>query len=138
MTAQAAILAGRSAAERLMLDAGKALRPTGGYEYVDGEDVLATEDLFADVPCKVKPPRTVAPRDVEAGGRTLAVIPGEVHIPADPEHPEYASLTVGDLWEITEVGPTSLTQVGRRYRITSEADGSFQTACRYTVERVVS
>lgn len=118
-----------------MLDAGKALRPTGGYEYVDGEEVLATDPLFGPVRCKIKPPRTVAPRDVEVGGRTSVVVPGELHLPAAPE---YAGLTIGDVWEMTAVGSMSLSQVGRQYRITGEADGSLLTACRYTIERVVS
>lgn len=124
-----------------MLDGGKALRPTGGYEYVDGAEVLATSPLFGDdepVRCKIKPPRTVAPRDVEVGGRTAVVVPGELHLPADPEHPEYAGLTVGDIWEMVTVDSSSLTQVGRQYRITGEADGSMVTACRYTIERVVN
>ena len=135
------LLALRRDALALMLDAGKALRPTGGYEYVGGVEIQATDALFgsdaAPVRCKIKPPRTTT-RDVEVGGRTAAVVPDELHLPADPDHPEYADLTIGDLWEIVTVDPQSLTRVGRRYRITGEADGSMVTACRYTVERVVS
>lgn len=130
----------RAEAQVLMLDAGKALRPTGGYEYVDGEEVLATEALFGSgepVCCKIKPPR-LETREADAGGRTVVTIPGELHIPADPNHLEYAAMTVGDLWEIVTVAPTSLTRVGRRYRITSETDGTSVTACRYAIERVVS
>lgn len=138
MSVDAAVSAGRTVAQSLMLDAGKALRPTGGYEYVAGTEVQATTPLFGPVCCKVKPPQTVAPRDIEVGGRTSVVIPGALHLPADPAHPEYAELTIGDLWEMTAVGGLSLSQVGRRYRITGEADGSLLTACRYTIERVVS
>lgn len=128
----------REHAASLMVDEGKALRPTGGYEYVDGIEVLATDPLFGPIQCKIKPPRSVAPRDVEVGGRTAVVIPGELHLPADPSRPEFSELTIGDIWEITSTDDNSLTQLGRRYRITAEADGSMVTACRYTIERVVS
>lgn len=131
-----------------MLDGGKALRPTGGYVYDPvasggtGGDVEAVGPVFgssaAPVSCKIKPPRAVSERESEAGGRTVVTLPAELHLPADPARPEYASLRIGDYWEIVTVTPTSLTKVGRRYRITNEADGTSVTACRYTVERVVT
>lgn len=129
----------RVRAKALMLDAGTAKRPTGGYVYdpETGSDVEATDDLFGPVNCKIKPPRTVA-REAEAGGRTVVTIPGELHLPADPVHPEYADLRVGDIWEMTTVSDLSLSEVGRRYRITSEADGTLVTACRYSVERTTT
>lgn len=132
----------RAEAEALMLDAGTAKRPTGGYAFDpsanggQGADVEATSDVLSAA-CKIKPPRTVS-RENEVGGRTSVVIPGELHLPADPDHPEYADLAVGDIWEMTAVHALSLSQVGRRYRITSEADGTLVTACRYSVERVAT
>ncbi len=124
----------RAEAESLMLDAGKALRPTGStYDPVEQANVDTFADLF-ESPCKIKPPRTVV-REDQVGGRTAVTVPGELHLPADPQH---AGLTEGDLWEIVMVDPLSLTVVGRQYRIKGEVDGTLVTACRYSVERVIS
>lgn len=129
---------GRAAAAALMLDAGKALRPTGGMEYIGGKDVQAVEPLLGSdsepVRCKIKPPRT-AVHEAEAGGRTVVTVPGELHLPATPEN---ARLVDGDLWEMTAVSVSSLSRVGRRYRVKGEVDGTLVTACRYTVERVTT
>lgn len=130
----------RAEAEALMLDRGKALRPTGTRSY-DPEAQSETDDyddLFGTpraVPCKVKASRSLSPRGAEAGDRSVVTIPAEVHLPAKPA---YAVLRPGDVFEITKVGPMTMHPVGRRYRITSEVDGTFLTACRYTVERIVS
>lgn len=128
----------RADAESLYLDAGKALRPTGGtvYDPDTQTEVDAYDDLFGTpraVPCKVKPSRSLSPRGEEAGERTIVTIPAELHLPAKGA---YAGLVPGDVWELTKVDSRSLNTVGRRYRITSEVDGTYVTACRYTVERV--
>lgn len=140
MSAEGALDAGRAAAERLMVDSGKALRPTGGTVYDPETQTEGPEydDLFGTpraVPCKIKSSRSLSPREAEAGDRTVITIPAELHLPAKAA---YAGLVPGDVWELTRVDPRSLNAVGRRYRITSEVDGTYVTACRYTVERVVS
>jgi hypothetical protein len=141
MTAStAAVAAARRAAESLMVDAGRAFRPTGGpaYDSAAQAEVVPYEDLFGTpvaVSCKIKPSRSLSPRGAEAGDRTVITIPAELHLPADPA---YAGLVPGDVWELTRVDPSSLNTLGRRYRIASEVDGTFATACRYTVERVVT
>lgn len=127
----------RTDAESLMLDTGKALRPTGGrvYDPETQTEVDEADDLFGPVVCKIKPSRSLSPHGEEAGERTIVTIPAELHLPSTTQN---ASLIPGDLWEIVSVDPQSLSTVGRRYRITSEVDGTIVTACRYTVERVVT
>lgn len=115
-----------------MVDAGRAERPNG-TAYVGGKDTTTYDPLF-EAACKVKPPRLVS-REAEVGARTAVTIPGELHLPATAEH---AGLQVGDTWVITAAHDLSLAEVGERYRITSEADGTLVTACRYSVERVVT
>lgn len=121
----------RRMAESLMLDAGRSLRPTGGWEVVDGVEVQAADLLFASS-CKIQT-RQVRPREVEVGGRTAVEVRIELHLPVST-----APLEVGDLWEITTVHALSLAATGTRYRVTAPVDGSLKTARRYAVERVVS
>lgn len=137
MSATAATLAGRAAAESLMLDTGKALRPTGGYVYDpdanngEGGDVLATTDLFTS---KGKAQtRNLVAREAEVGGRTAVSVRTELHLPADTE-----PLQVDDLWEWTAVHDLSLAVVGQRLRVLGPVTGSLKTARRYEVEQVVS
>ena len=121
----------RSEAESLMLDTGKALRPTEGWTVVDGIEVQATDDLFTSA-CKIQT-RTLQAREAEVGGRTAVEVRTELHLPAST-----APLAVGDLWEMTAAHALSLAVVGARYRVTAPVDGTLKTARRYEVERVVS
>lgn len=129
--------AGRRAAESLMLDAGKALRPTGSEEYDpdadggQGANVPMFDDLF-ESKCKVQT-RALVAQEVEVGGRTSTSVRTELHLPADT-----APLTVGDVWEITVAHPVSLAIVGQRLRVTAPTAGSLKTARRYVVEEVLS
>lgn len=131
MSAASAVTAGRRAAESLMLDTGRALRPTGGYEYVNGEEVQATEELFTSR-CKAQT-RTLVARESEVAGRTSTSIRTEIHLPADTD-----PLKVGDLWEFTAVSPISLAVVGQRVRVLGPVTGTLKTAARYEVEQVVT
>lgn len=121
----------RAHAESLMLDHGIALRPTGGYEYVGGEEVLATTDLFEST-CKIQTRNLVA-RETEVGARTSISVRTELHLPADT-----APLAVGDLWEFTAVHDLSLSTVGQRVRIVGPVAGTLKTAARYEVEEVLT
>lgn len=121
-----------------MLDAGKALRPTGEgfvYDDVTQTDVEATEPLFGDdtpVPCKVQT-RTIQARESQVGGRTAVEVRTELHLPvATPP------LAVGDVWEFVTVHPLSLSVVGQRMRVLAPVAGTLKTARRYEVEEVVS
>lgn len=124
----------RADAESLMLDTGKALRPTGGRAYDAGTqtEVDVYDDLFGPVACKIKP-SGLSTHTSEAGERTVVTIPAGLHLPATAQN---AGLVPGDVWEIVSAHAQSLSTVGRRYRVTSEVDGTIVTACRYSVERV--
>jgi hypothetical protein len=129
MSAASATLAGRRAAEALMLDAGTAKRPTTGWQYDagTGAEVQASDVLFSSR-CKVAS-RALVAREQEVGGRTSTTVRLEIHLPADS-----TPLRVGDLFVMDTVSPASLSQPGRTYRITGLADGTFRTAARYEVE----
>jgi hypothetical protein len=133
---ESAVYAGRAAAERMMLDAGQALRPTGEWETVDigledDVEVEVTQHLF-DSRCKVQT-REVQARESEVGGRTAVEVRMELHLPADTP-----PLAVGDVWEFTAAHPLSLSTVGQRLRVTSPVAGTLKTARRYSVEEVVT
>lgn len=121
----------RMLAESLMVDTGSALRPTGGYEYVDGKDVEAVEALFGPVRCKIQD--GLGAVDAEVGGRTAVETRPRLHLPASTP-----PLTTGDLWEMTDTHPLSLEVVGTRYRIVAPVSGTLKTARRYEVEVVVT
>lgn len=133
MSAVSATLAGRRAAESLMLDAGKALHPTGGWTVIDGVEVLATEPLFGTdaepIRCKIQVRELVA-RESEVGGRTVITVRTELHLPASTP-----PMTTGDLWELVSVDALSLAAVGWRYRVVGPVGGTMKTARRYEVER---
>lgn len=114
-----------------MVDTGTAKRPTGDYEYVDGVEVLATEDLFTSR-CKVQTRNLVA-REEQVGARTSVSVRTELHLPASTD-----PLQVGDLFEFTAVDPLSLAVVGQRVRIVAPVSGSLKTARRYEVTEAVS
>src|SRR5690348_3403176 len=102
MGAVSATLAGRRAAEALMLDSGKALRPSGGMVYDpsadggNGADVVAYTDLDSG-PCKVQDAGgVIGARPHEVGDRTSYVAHYTLHRPADS-----TPLLVGDVWEMT-------------------------------------
>jgi len=138
MGAASATWAGRRAAEALMLDAGKALRPTGSaYDPAadggNGADVPTYADLDSG-PCKVQDAGgVIGARPHEVGERTSYVAHYTLHRPADS-----TPLLVGDVWEMTAVSPLSLSHVGDRFRVVGSAPGSLKTARRYEVEVALS
>jgi hypothetical protein len=97
VSAEAAALAGRTAAERTMLDTGTAKRPTGGSTYnpATQASVTAYADLFTDTPCKLQARGLVSTIN-EVGDRSATTIRVELHLPASTD-----PLTTGDVWEIT-------------------------------------
>ncbi|MBA3781185.1 MAG: hypothetical protein H0X12_04935 [Nocardioides sp.] len=115
-----------------MLDAGKALRPTGStYDPVEQANVDTYANLF-DSLCKIQA-RNVMAQDEESGGRTATTIRLELHLPvATPP------LKVDDVWEMTYADPLSAVPVGRRYRVRAPVEKTYPTARRYEVEVVVS
>lgn len=123
----------RAAAEALMLDAGTAKRPTGGYVYdpATDSDVEATADLFSSA-CKIQS-RNVQPHEAEVGGRTSVSVRTELHLPTST-----AALTAGDLWVMTAVHALSTVANGTTYRVLAPVGKTLATARRYEVEQVVT
>lgn len=132
MSATSAALAGRAAAERLMLDTGTAKRPTGEMVYDPGTqtEVEATTDLFTS-PCKIQT-RQVQEKAVEVGARTATVVRVELHLPADT-----APLEVDDLWTVDTPGELSTVPAGRTFRVLAPFEKGLATARRYDVEVVL-
>lgn len=132
MSATSVTLAGRRAAESLMLDTGQASRPLENqWVVVDGVEVQATAPLFGSV-CKIQT-REVQARESEVGGRTAVEVRMELHLPVDT-----APLTAGDVWGIAAAHPLSLSVAGQRFRVVGPVAGTFKTARRYQIEEVVS
>lgn len=125
-----ALTLGRSAAESLMVDYGRAERPTGrDYDPTQQAEVDTYEPLFSSR-CKIGGGQLGVLTE-EAGGRTVTTARLRVDLPVETE-----PLEVGDVWVMTEVSPESTSVVGRRYRVTKPVDGTFRTARRYDVEVV--
>lgn len=116
-----------------MLDAGKALRPSGDTYY---DKVTQTErdagDLLFESRCKVQT-RALQARESEVGGRTSTSTRMELHLPANSP-----ALEVNDLWELTAVHPLSLSRVTQRLRIVGTVAGTLKTAARYEVEETLT
>lgn len=131
MSATSATLAGRRAAERLMLDAGQALRPTGppAYNKELQQNVTPTELLFPSR-CKIQA-RELQAREAEVGGRTATTVRLELHLPATTP-----PLDVDDLWEVTATHPLSTARLVR-YRVLAPVGKTLATANRYEIEETV-
>lgn len=129
----AALARGRAMAERQMLDTGVARHPNGTkvYNPATQRNEPGYDDLFTSR-CKLQA-RNVAALVQEVGGRTATTVRFELHLPVESE-----PLTVGDVWEMTAVAAVSTAVVGHQYRVTAPVEGTFRTARRYEVERLVS
>lgn len=121
----------RAHAESLMLDYGRAERPTGEPTYVDQEYVQGYEVLFYSK-AKVQS-RALAVEVEEVGERTATTVRLQLHLPADTD-----PLTVGDVWEVTAVHALSTAVVTARYRVTAPVGKTLATARRYEVEEIAS
>lgn len=132
MDPRALLVRGRAAAESLMLDEGRARRPTGrAYDLAQQTEVETYDDLFTSR-CKLQS-RVLVARESEAGGRTVTSVRVELHLPIDTD-----PLTVGDVWEMTAVNSLSSGVVGHRFRIQGPHEKTLPTARRYDVEAVIS
>lgn len=126
---------GRVVAESLMLDTGKAMRPTGEtiYDPILQREVEQFDDGFEFTSrCKVQT-RNIQARDAEVGARTSVEVRTELHLPANT-----TPLETGDVWEFTAIHPLSFAEVGQQVRVLAPVAGSLKTARRYEVEEVVS
>lgn len=115
-----------------MLDTVEVRRPTGGWTYVDGQDVRAYEALFT-TRARIKAAGLVA-RDAEAGARTVVTVSRELHIPVDsPEVPDGAEVVV-----LTVDATSDPTLAGAVLRVVGPTPGSQTTARRLQVEQALT
>lgn len=129
MSATSVVLAGREAAEALMVDTCRIERLTGQVrDEATGQYVPAYEPVY-EGPCKVQT-RDVQPLTPTAGDQAVVVTRFEVHVPVSVRGVE-----VDDVVEVTAVGPVSDPElVGRRFRVAAQFHKSKPTARRFPVE----
>lgn len=133
MSLASAVDAGRRAANARMLDTFDIGVPTGGWHYDPelGEDVETIEPLFT-TQGRVKV--GAAPREAEAGGRTVVTVTRELHIPVDSD-----PVPTGAVAVCTYAHPSSdPTLLGARLRLSGPAPGSQTTARRLEVTEVIA
>lgn len=134
MSVTSAVLAGRQAAEALMVDACVVTRG-GGAGVRDPETGLVVPSAGTEVysgPCKVQT-RNMAVTDTDAGEREFGVLAWELHLPvADSEN-----VHRGDTATITAAHPVSSVAVGQSFTVAGPHAGTLKTARRLPVEAVV-
>jgi hypothetical protein len=131
MSASSALLAGRTLALSLMVDAITFTRATGTttFDETTGRETAGAATTVYTGPCKVQRQR-VAPADPEAGERTVTVEQVEVHVPV-----ETTEVRIGDVGTITSaVFDPAL--VGRKFRVTGLFHKSWATARRLRCDEV--
>lgn len=116
-----------------MLDTFDIGRPTGGFVYVDGEEVEEIDPLFT-TPGRVKVVGGLSARTSEVGGRTAVSVTRELHIPVTSD-----AVPVGAVAVCTAVHATSdPTLLNARLRLSGPAPGSQTTARRLQVTEDLS
>lgn len=139
MTLESAVLAGRTAAERLMSDTFEAFAP-GGRTVVDGREVLGfTSHGKTSGKVQGGSSATADPATdyVEVGDTRKPVFLGGLHIPISAPVPTAGDAGVGWEYVCTAVGDLSdLSLLGRRYRVVNVPAKSYATARRLDVVEV--
>jgi len=127
VSAGEALLAGRIAAESLMLDTCTIQRPGAPVTDPDTGNVTSGLTPVYSGKCKVqsKDSATATP---EAGGAVFTVVSRQVHIPANA-----ADVRDGDVVTITASALNAFT-VGKQYRVSGYTPDSLETACRLPVK----
>lgn len=132
MTAEKALMQGRAAAERLMVDACVISRGAGQKETdpVTGK-VTVAETVVYTGNCQVtsKNTSTAAP---EAGGHEFVEVSRQVKIPANS-----AEVRDGDVVKMTS-SLLNIFTVGKEYRVDGFTPDSFDTAARLPVKELTS
>jgi len=131
MTAPAALLRGRAAAESLMVDTCTITRPGVPVTDPDTGVVTNTSAPVYTGKCKVQS-KDSATSSPDAGGHSFVVVSRQVHIPANG-----ADVRDGDVVTITASLLNSFT-VGNVYRVEGFTPDSFDTAARLPVKEVVA
>lgn len=130
MSAVEALLAGRTAAESLMLDTCRIT--SAGTVVTDPETGVVTRPRTTvyEGKCKVQS-KDSAVSNPEAGGASFTVVSRQVHIPANA-----ANVKDGYEVEITASLLNSFT-VGKVYRVEGFTPDSFDTAFRMPVKEIL-
>jgi hypothetical protein len=131
VSAVGAVLAGRTAAESLMVDACTITRPGAPVTDPNTGAVTNTSTPVYTGKCKVQS-KDSATSSPDAGGHSFVVVSRQVHIPANS-----ADVKDGDVVTITASLLNSFT-VGNVYRVEGFTPDSFDTAARLPVKEVVS
>jgi hypothetical protein len=131
VSAVGAVLAGRSAAESLMVDACTITRPGVPVTDPDTGTVTNTSTEVYTGKCKVQS-KDSATSSPDAGGHSFVVVSRQVHIPANS-----ADVRDGDVVTITASLLNAFT-VGNVYRVEGFTPDSFDTAARLPVKEIVS
>ena len=130
MSAADALLAGRRAAEALMVDECRITAPGDTVTDYQTGNVTTERTLVYEGKCKVQS-RAAAITSAEAGEASFTVVSREVHIPANA-----AEIRDGYEVEITGSLLNSFT-VGKVYRVEGFTPDTFDTAFRLPVKENV-
>lgn len=128
MSAESALLAGRLAADALLVDRGDVLRPTGEStsDPNTGAEVLVYDTLHEDVACRLRMP-TATPTDTRTGQQLVTLTRAILQTAA----------TLDDLRQDDRVRITASRSpglVGRVVRIDSPWLQTDSVMCRYPCE----
>jgi hypothetical protein len=130
MSAADAVLAGRRAAEALMVDTCRITAPGEPVTDPDTGEVTNTAETIYEGPCKVQS-KSSSTANPEAGEHSFTVVSRQVHIPVNA-----ADVRDGHEVEITASLLNSFT-VGKVYRVEGFTPDSFDTAYRLPVKEIV-
>lgn len=130
MSAAEAVLAGRAAAEALMVDSCTITRPGEVVTDPDTGDVTNSTTIVYAGRCKVQS-KNSATSSPEAGGAVFTVVSRQVHIPANA-----ADVLDGDVVTVTASALNSFT-VGKQYRVEGYTPDTFETAARLPVKEIL-
>jgi len=130
VSAESALLRGRKAAEKRMIDECDIHRP--GETVTDQEtgDVTNTTELVYSGMCEVKSNEGVA-ANPEAGEATFTVVSRVVKIPMNS-----ADIHDGDVVTLTASRLNAFT-VGKKYRVSGFTPDTFDTAARLPVKEIL-
>lgn len=131
MSATTAILAGRRAAENLMLDTCTVKRVTGTSTDDNTAAVTPTYSTVYSGLCKLQRPAAAGRRDIAED--SVAVAPLELHLPISGS----AGIQTDDVVTVT-ASQLDADNVGKVFRIAGPARGTFRTARRLPVTEVTS
>ena len=133
MNVERALMRGRAAAERLMVDTC-IIRRGSSEPVIDEETGAVTEGSRTRVyegKCKVQS-KDAATASPDAGGHSFVTVSRQVHIPANA-----ADVRDDDVVELT-AARLNLFTVGREYRVEGFAPDTYDTAARLPVKEMTS